>query len=166
MQSPHWSEVGRNLFNLVRDLGLFTLIIALLFFPAPIIAQLKAAGVTELSAFGMNAEFEAKFEETAKQTQNALEQSQAAKAELRRTGAALQNATAQIEAIQISNPEVAPQAAAISASLDDSSAKIERAEREIAGTVAKQEQVVTSQQTILENIRAARNSQMKIPSRF
>ena len=156
MVSPHWSEVGRNLFNLIRDLGLFSLIVALLFFPGPIIAQLKAAGVTQVSAFGVIADLERKAEEVAEQSQNALAQSQAARDELRSTGEAVQKATTQIEAIQNSNPEVAPQTEAISASLNDSTAKIEMAEREIADTVAKQKQVVNSQQTILRNIRAMR----------
>ena len=50
MERPHWSEVARNIFNLIRDGGLFALIVALLFFPGPMVAQLQTAGVTHASA--------------------------------------------------------------------------------------------------------------------
>ena len=156
MERPHWSEVARNIFNLIRDGGLFALIVALLFFPGPMVAQLQTAGVTHASAFGIDIEIEKQVREAKLQSEEALKQTQVANDQLAQTQVALQSAAAKVQQIESANPAVAEQTATISRDLAKTSQQVVVAQSRITQTIQKQNEVVLSQDAILARIATVR----------
>ena len=152
MSEPHWTEVGRNSFSLVRDIGLVCLIGGLVFFPAAVGARLDEAGIVKGSAFGI--EFERRVEEAKQQSIAALAQTEQAGEELKKTEVALKKASEQIELLEQSNPEVVAETTEIKAGLERSAIRVDQVQANIAGTIIKQEDAVKSQTAILRTVQS------------
>lgn len=159
MAELHWTEVGRNSFSLVRDVALVGLLGGLVFYPSAVGARLDQAGITKGSAFGI--EFERKAREIKDQSVAALEQTEKAGEELKRTETALTLAKQQIETLETNNPQVASETADIKAGLEVSSNRVDQVQANIAKTITRQQNVVDSQSALLRDFVIMREAEAK-----
>ena len=159
MAELHWTEVGRNSFSLVRDVALVGLLGGLVFYPSAVGARLDQAGITKGSAFGI--EFERKAREIKDQSVAALEQTEKAGEELKRTETALTLAKQQIETLETNNPQVASETADIKAGLEISSNRVDQVQANIAKTITSQQNVVDSQSALLRDFVIMREAEAK-----
>ena len=159
MAELHWTEVGRNSFSLVRDVALVGLLGGLVFYPSAVGARLDQAGITKGSAFGI--EFERKAREIKDQSVAALEQTEKAGEELKRTETALTLAKQQIETLETNNPQVASETADIKAGLEISSNRVDQVQANIAKTITRQQNVVDSQSALLRDFVIMREAEAK-----
>ena len=159
MAELHWTEVGRNSFSLVRDVALVGLLGGLVFYPSAVGTRLDQAGITKGSAFGI--EFERKAREIKDQSVAALEQTEKAGEELKRTETALTLAKQQIETLETNNPQVASETADIKAGLEISSNRVDQVQANIAKTITRQQNVVDSQSALLRDFVIMREAEAK-----
>ncbi len=129
-----WTETGKNVFALARDLLIFLLLLLLVGCPAVINTRLRETGITSVDSFGVKWENEA-----IKATRQGVERVN----EMERIQRAAQESVKQLEAIGKANPDIAPQLAPVRDSLARATAQLGGVEERLASAVGRQ-------QTILE----------------
>lgn len=150
MADIHWTEAGKNAFGLVRDISLIGILGGLVFYPDKVGERLDQAGIVGGSAFGI--EFARQVEDAKKQTENAIAEAEAAKAQLVESEKEAEQAIAKVDELIAKNPEVREDALVIKSEIEASSATLGQAQEQIQTTVDAQQVIRDSQAELIRKI--------------
>jgi hypothetical protein len=130
-----WTEAGKNLFSLLRDLFLFLFLVLLFQYPERLKESLSDAGIGEVDVFGFHVK---------SQLEEAKQISLAAAADIEGTLGRNNEIRAQLDSVITANPAAAPQLAPLRAKLDKSAIALTAASDHLATSIAAQQTALQS----------------------